>query len=661
MITKDQGLQIIKNISILGMDEVAITDVISLLELADDLYFNDEDPILEDSGYDAIYRYAKLSAPTDAYFLGIGSSVRGGKINLPFTMGSLDQIHEGEIQAWLKKWCLHNHVGVISDKLDGASGMVIYDTAGKFQIAYSRGDGVQGADISRHLIQMSSVPKSIMTAGEPFVVRGENIISIANFKRIQSVVKTSAGKMYKNPRNCVSGLMNASSNDKHVYNFIDFIAYEIVGSPLSKLDQFSLLLDLGFTIPHRETTNFRDIDDNTLSSIVTNRKRLSDYELDGIVIDVNAAEKRSEMNPTRSTLNPAFTFKYKVSDDSNYAEVVVRDVTFSISKHGYLKPTIQLTPTELVGVTISNCTGFNASFIKDNKIGPGAVIGLVRSGDVIPFCTKVIQPMPVEIYDDWFFEKVRLFGKVHWTTNLVGDNVDLVLDDANLDPTVKYEQLVDFFDTIGAPHLGEGNLQKIFEMGFETPESVINLTQEDLSSILNSTIMGKKIFAGLREKLTNIPLYKLMGAYPSFGRGVGVRRMKLLYDAFAGDMSLCGQYSKIVDVSGFEDKTAKKISLGYPAFVDFIFEVKHAISLAKYEAPKVGKFTDIAVVFTGFRDKSLESQIVEQGGKIGSAVSSKTGLVVTPDPDGSSGKLKKARELNIQIINIDTLKSLLVK
>jgi NAD-dependent DNA ligase len=638
-----------------GLEEQPISEIISLLELADELYYNDEESFLSDTEYDVIYRYAKNTEPTNTLFLGVGSMVRGGKTTLPFQMGSLDQIYEGEIQQWVKKWNLQSNKGVVSDKLDGASAMVVYDSSGKFQIGYSRGDGLQGADLSRHLTQMSSVPKSIMTSGKPFVVRGENIISLENFPKIQEVVKTSGGKQYKNPRNCVSGLMNASSNPLQAYKYIDFIAYEIVGSELSKKEQLHLLADLGFLVVSWEDWRFDSMDDGTLTTHLINRKLNSPWELDGIVIDVNDAVKRASMNPTRSSLNPAIAVKYKVADASNYAEVVVTDVTFSISKHGYLKPTIQLVPTDLVGVTISNCTGFNAKFIKDNKIGPGAIIGLVRSGMVIPFCTTVIKPMLVENYDDWFDAKIKEFGDTHWTAT----GIDLVLDDADTDVTAKYGRLVDFFNTIDAPFLAEGHLQKIFDMGFETPESVIMLTQEDLSSLLNSKIMAKKIFTGLREKLTNIPIYKLMGAFPSFGRGIGVRKMKALYDAFEGDMSLCESYSKIVDVTGFEDKTATKVQNGYAPFVAFLSEIGNAVTIAPYEAPKSGKWDGIVVVFTEVRDKNCEAQIINQGGKIGSSVSGKTGLLVAKDPEGLSGKAKKARDLGIKIITLDELKELL--
>ena len=196
-------------------------------------------------------------------------------------------------------------------------------------------------------------------------------------------------------------------------------------------------------------------------------------------------------------------------------------------------------------------------------------------------------------------------------------------------------------------------------MGFETPESIILLTQEDISSLVGSTIMGKKIFTGLREKLTNIPMYKLMGAHPAFGRGVGIRKMKSLYEAFSGDWHLCSESDNIIPVAGFDIKTANKIVAGYQKFKDFVEDTNHVITTQQYVAPIEGKFTNKVVVFTGFRDGSLEKQVESAGGKMGSSVSSKTHIVVTNDPNGSSSKLAKARSLNIQILSISEFKDLL--
>lgn len=654
MITEIEGRKLAQSIFLLGFEEYTTKEICEVLALADDLYFNGDDSLLSDFDYDALKRYAQCSDPTNSYFLGIGSSIRGGKVTLPFEMGSLDQTYEGEIVDWIKKWNIGDKSGVVSDKLDGASAMVVYDSTGNFQIAYSRGNGKEGADISRHLSVMPSVKQKIDITN-PLVIRGENIISKNNFVLAQTLMVDKGSRKYKNARNMVSGLMNSSSNDSEVYQYIDFVAYEIVGSELSKDDQLSLLNDLGFKVVEYSLMGFGSMNDTSLSTFLQERKKQTAYDIDGLVIEVCDAATRSIINPTRATLNPAFATKYKIADTSNYAEVVVLDVTFAISKHGYIKPTIQLTPTELVGVTISNCTGFNAKFIKENKIGPGSIIGLVRSGDVIPFCSTIIQPMPIDDYDSWFHDKIDVFGTCWWTETLV----DLVIQDASNNSTVKYQQLIDFFDSIDAPHLGEGNLLKIYEMGFETPESIILLTQEDISSLVGSTIMGKKIFTGLREKLTNIPMYKLMGAHPAFGRGVGIRKMKSLYEAFSGDWHLCSESDNIIPVAGFDIKTANKIVAGYQKFKDFVEDTNHVITTQQYVAPIEGKFTNKVVVFTGFRDGSLEKQVESAGGKMGSSVSSKTHIVVTNDPNGSSSKLAKARSLNIQILSISEFKDLL--
>jgi DNA ligase (NAD+) len=375
-----------------GFDEYPLSDIFSVLEVADDLYYNDDESFLSNTEYDILYQYTKLSDPTNPYFLGVGSSLRGGKVDLPYQMGSLDQIFNGEMQAFIGKNTLSALYAVASDKLDGASGMIVYAQTGEFQIGYSRGNGIQGADISRHLTQMSSVPQKI-DISEPMTVRGENIISKTNFPKAQ-FAKTRSGKPYKNARNMVSGLMNATSNPVQVYQYVDFVAYEIVGSTLSKQEQLDLLKKLGFKTPHYEVVPFSTMNDEMLTSMLELRRTFTEYEIDGLVIEVDSAEKRSEMNPTRSTLNPAYAIKYKVADASNIAIVTVVDVEINVSKDGYLKPRVEIRPVDLVGVTVTWATGFNMKFIRDNKIGPGAKIKITRSGDVVPLILEVIEPMP---------------------------------------------------------------------------------------------------------------------------------------------------------------------------------------------------------------------------------------------------------------------------
>ena len=124
-------------------DEYDADSVIEILEFADADYAVG-DSFIEDNEYDALYLMAKRLYPAHVYFTGVGSKVRGGKIALPYEMGSLNQVQIGDITDWVGNWNLQKERVVVSDKMDGTSAMLIYGEDGRPQIAYSRGDGVEG-------------------------------------------------------------------------------------------------------------------------------------------------------------------------------------------------------------------------------------------------------------------------------------------------------------------------------------------------------------------------------------------------------------------------------------------------------------------------------------------------------------------------------------
>lgn len=372
-------------------------EMIEALKDADDAYFNTHSPIISDAEYDKLYKATKKAIPHHVYFTGVGSDVRGGKIDLPYQMGSLDQVYHGEIQDWVANNGLDQLACICTEKLDGTSAMVVYDSNGDLQIAYSRGNGIQGADITRHIKHIPSVPNKVQDG--PKVVRGEVIISKINFPKLQAnFSRHSTGESYKNARNAVAGIMNRKENDKRIYGYVDFIAYEIIGYEGNS--KFNMLADLkgydSFKTPRNTWLEGKDMNDVNLTEILEDMRTYSDYEIDGIVIDVDLAAKRDQMNPTKDTLNPAYSVKYKIADASNLAIAEVVEVEWNTSKHGFLKPRVKIKPIELVGVTITYATGFNAKFIFENMIGPGAKVEITRSGDVIPFIQKVIEPMPIE-------------------------------------------------------------------------------------------------------------------------------------------------------------------------------------------------------------------------------------------------------------------------
>jgi len=632
-------------------DEVDISTLLNILVECNTLYeIDDNGSYLIDAQYDFLYQFVYAQVPSDKFFTGVGSDVRGEKIKLPFTMGSLDQIYVGDMAKWLSDWKLNDEKIAISDKLDGTSGMIVFDNTGEFQIAYSRGDGVEGADISRHMRKMRSVPKNLPDITETITVRGENIFEFASFPYLRNTFTRKDGKRYKNPRNMVAGVMNAEEKDPEIYDFVKFVAYEIVGSTLSKVEQFKKLEKLGFEVPYYIVYDGKDCTDEKLTNLLKLRKQDSPYEIDGIVLDVVSAAKRAEMNPTRDTLNPAFTVKYKITSADNIMEIPVIDVEYNASSHGYWKPRINLKPTEMGGVTVSWATGFNAKFIESNNIGPGAVLRVTRSGDVIPFImgvvTAAIKPqMPTDEYP-W-----------HWSVNDDGDEVDAILDNPEDLPIVAIKRMTRFFEKVDAPLLKLGNIEKLHNKGYDVIR-IITATETELVNILGKN--GTKVFNGLHEKLTNIPLYKIMGAI-SNQRGIGVRRMKKLQTAFGRDgLYKCNDPDVITSVDGFDTKTAEQAVMVISRFIDFFANVNEFITIAEDKAVSLNAILlGEKICMTGFRDKDMGAKIEELGGEVQSGVSGKTTMLICKDPNSNSGKVKKARDNGTRIVGIDEFKEMI--
>ena len=632
-------------------DEWGTSALLEILTECNTLYeIDDNESYLTDDQYDFLYQFVYAQVPSDKFFTGVGSEVRGEKIKLPFTMGSLDQVYVGDMAKWILDWDLGDEKIVISDKLDGTSGMAVFDSTAEFQIAYSRGNGVEGADISRHMRKMRSFPKSLPDVTETITVRGENIFEFASFPYLQKTFTRKDGKRYKNPRNMVAGVMNAEEKEPEIYNFVKFVAYEIVGSSLSKVEQFKKLEDLGFEVPYYIVYNGKDCTDEKLTALLKLRKQDSLYEIDGIVLDVVSASKRAEMNPTRDTLNPAFTVKYKITSADNIMEIPVVDVEYNASSHGYWKPRVNLKPTEMGGVTVSWATGFNAKYIESNNIGPGAVLRVTRAGDVIPIIMSVITaaPEPQMPTDEYPW---------HWSVNDDGVEVDAVLDNPEDLPIVAIKRMTKFFEKIEAPLLKLGNIEKLYNEDYNKVR-IIKATEAELVSILGKN--GTKVFNGLREKLTDIPLYKIMGAV-STQRGIGVRKMKKIQTAWGRDgLYACNSPDDIATVEGFDTKTAEMAVNVIDDFKDFFGMVYDFVTIA--EDAEVGtSLSKMQICFTGIRDKELAAQVESLGGKVTSSVSSKTTIVVAKDPNSNTGKPKKAREMGITIMGIDEFKTMIAE
>jgi len=600
--------------------------------------------LISDETYDALERQLRAVDPKNVFLMKIGSDVRGGKVPLPFKMGSLDQVYDGDSEKWVSQYKLADEDFVVSDKLDGTSVALIYDRKGNFLSAFSRGNGIMGADITRHVSKMKCVPKKISKG--PLKLRAEAIIPISKWEQVRDETAKATGRTYKNARNYVAGKMNASESDPIFLEHIHIVITSVEEPELGKIAQLELSRKEGFLTNYYVGMKGGDFTDPVLTDYLNDRRAKSDYELDGIVLDVNEHDLRIKLPKTTSSLNPTYARKFKVAAAANYAETPVTAVLWRLSKAGYAKPRIEIVPVELSGVTITYATGFNAAFIRDNNIGPGAVVKITRSGDVIPYITGVVKGATAQMPDE------TVLGKMSYTKG----NVDLVLDDLDSHPDVRYYRILDTFKTLDVPHLRQGAVEKLIEAGFDSEAKIIKATEAEIKSVVGDSA-GKKIFDGLRAKLNPVDLALLAGASQTLGRGIGVRKVTKIINAHG---SLNITLPELLQVEGFK-KTAELVINNLPKLNAFLDEIDGYYTIAeKVAAPTEGALKGVVVVFTGVRDKDLEAKIQAQAGIVGSSVNKETTHLVCKDPSANSSKLVKARQLLAaeNIIDLNTAQEL---
>ena len=602
----------------------------SMLRLANVLYRNYE-PIMTDNEFDILEEYIKEKYPLNQTVLQIGAPVEKNKVTLPYQMASMDKIKPDTdaLSSWMKKY---NGPYVLSCKLDGVSGL--YTTEGKVPKLYTRGDGKIGQDIS-HLIPYLHLPKK-----KDIVIRGEFIIP-------KSIFETKYKTKFANPRNMVAGIINHKTVNETI-NDIHFVSYEVIKPVLKPSEQMHFLqfdLKTKFVLNRIES----NISNELLSQLLIDNRRIYEYEIDGMIVT-------NDMTYERKTGNPEHAFAFKMVLSEQLAEATVVDVIWTPSKDGYLKPRVQILPIHLGGVKIEYATGFNAAFIRDNNIGVGTIIKLVRSGDVIPHILNVTVPASIPKMPDVPFK---------WNDT----QVDILLKDIDSDETVKEKVITGFFKGIGVEGLGSGNVIRIMQSGFDTIPKIIKMSVDDFLTVDGfKDKTSYKLHNGINEQLASSSLITLMSASNLFGRGFNEKKLELIIESYPNVLlskeSNLQKINKIASIKGMGEKTAEAFVDRISDFIKFMYEAglsnkllqgsttaeqKHIVNESH---PLFGK----TIVMTGFRDANIQEVLKNVGAKLGASVSKNTFLVLVKDLSEDTGKAGDARKNGVPLMTPEVFK-----
>jgi NAD-dependent DNA ligase len=640
---KTNGISVLNN-----LDEKTLSDMVTL---SNEKYRNKQ-PIISDNQFDILEDFIKEKFPDNKVIKQIGAPIPSSKNKavLPYEMWSMDKIKPDTkaLETWKNKY---DGPYVISCKLDGVSGL--YTTNGPDgPKLYTRGDGKIGQDVS-HFIPYLRLPGKNVSSGTSgsfgMVIRGEFVIS-------KTIFNDKYKKEFANPRNLVSGIVNQKTVDIEKIKDVHFVAYEVIVPTMKPSEQFDFLKTLDIDIVLNENVENGDLTNELLSQKLIEWRKNYLYEIDGVIVINDKIYPRKSGNPEH-----AFAFKMVLSDQ--VAETTVVDVIWNPSKDGYLKPRVQIKPVNLGGVRIEYATGFNGAFIKDNMIGIGAVVEIIRSGDVIPYIRKVIvgaeQPKMPSVPYQW--------NDTH---------VDVLLEDKMSDETVKEKNITGFFRGIGVEGLSSGNISRIIKAGYDSVAKIINMSIDDLISVEGFQLKtATKIHDGIKARLNKVSLVTLMAATNIFGRGFNEKKIELIMEdyhrVFDNNISDAEKIKKISEIKGMAQKTAEAFVSRIDDFEDFLMETDMFQKLFEYQKQQQDKkeqksMTNDAVgvekekhllygktiVITGFRNKALEEKLKNIGAKFGSSVSKNTFLLIAKDKDDETGKVLEAKNLNIPILSL---------
>lgn len=544
-------------------------------------------------------------------------------------------------------------------KYDGASINLTYEN-GQFIKAVTRGDGFQGDEVTNNIRTIKSIPLNIKSDFvRDFEMRGEIILPIDGFNKMNEERVANGEEEYRNPRNTASGSLKLQDSAEVAKRPLDCLLYQVVTSERKYKTHFESLENarkVGFKVP-KTITLAKSIDEvfEFVNHWDVKRHDLP-YETDGIVIKVNNLQQQEELGYTSKAPRWAIAYKFKAEQVST----VLNEITYQVGRTGAITPVANLEPVQLAGTTVKRASLHNADQIEKLDIRVGDTVFVEKGGEIIP---KIIA---VD-----FTKRPENSSPTIYATNCPECNTELVRTEGDAKHYCPNEfgcapqitgRIQHFISrkAMGIDGLGgetvdllrkEGLIQNYADLYDLTVEQVIPLERMAEKSAQN-------MVAGIL-KSKEIPFEKVLFALGI--RFVGETVAKKLAKHFKSiDNLMTADFETLISVDEIGDRIAQSIidfssDLGNIQLINRLKEVGvqlevSAESLENQTDKLQGQIFVVSGVFHQMSRNELKKAIEDNGGKVSSSISKKTNFIVAGDNMGPS-KLAKAETLGISIIS----------
>lgn len=635
-------------------------------------YYVLDSPTISDYEFDMkLEELQKLEAQHPEFFDPTSPTQRvGGEVTKHFEtvvhenrMYSLDNSYSKED---LEDW--ETRIGKMVDgtveyicelKYDGASISMIYEN-GRLLRAVTRGDGFQGDDVTANVRTIRSVPLQLKgDYPEKFEIRGEIILPVEGFNKMNEERVEIGEEPYRNPRNTASGSLKLQDSGEVAKRPLECLLYTLMGGNLGVSTHFEGLQkarDWGFKVP-KEAKLAKSMDEvfEFINYWDKHRHDLP-YEIDGVVIKVNSFYQQEELGYTAKAPRWAMAYKFKAEQVSTR----LNSISYQVGRTGAITPVANLEPVELAGTTVKRASLHNADQIEKLDIREGDQVFVEKGGEIIPKIIAVdLSKRPENTLPTQYVthcpecgtELVRQAGEAqHYCPNYNGCKPQII---GRIQHFISRKAM----DIEG---LGGETVALLVNAGLISNYSdLYGLTAEQVIPLERMAARSAENLVNGIEASKQIPFERVL--YALGMRYVGETVAKKLAKHYKSIDNLSqATMNDLVTVDEIGEKIAESVVAFFSSeenrqIIDRLkgFGVQLEISAEKLAA-QTDKLKNLTFVVSGvFHSVSrseLKQLIEDNGGKVSSSISSKTSYIVAGDNMGPSKK-QKAEALNIPILS----------
>ncbi|WP_064592201.1 NAD-dependent DNA ligase LigA [Streptobacillus moniliformis] len=639
------------------------------IEIYNHHYYNLDESLITDREYDALLKKIELlekefpelklkNSPTE--IIGGKSSDKFKKVKHKKAMLSLANTYSMyDLKAFdqrVKKEVGNNVEYVLELKLDGLSISLIYEK-GKLIQAVTRGDGSVGEDVTENVIQISTIPK-ILKDEIDLEVRGEIVLPLKEFERINREREENGETIFANPRNVAAGtirqldysIVKDRNLDCYLYYLVDSEKYGLN----TQLESIEYIQKLGFktTGIFTKCSKIEDLE-KEIEYWDNNRKKL-EYETDGLVIKVNEYYLHNLLGYTAKSPRWAMAYKFKAEQK----ETKILDISFQVGRTGVITPVAELEPVHISGSVVRRASLHNIDEIKRLGLKIGDIVIVEKAAEIIPQVVKVLLEKR-----SGNEKEIEIIDKCPSCNNTIfKEEGQVALKCKNPNCVEKLKRKIEYFvsrDALNIQGFGNKLVDKFVDLGYIRSIIDIFKLKNHKEELINLDKMGTK---SIEKLLDNIDKAKDIGfekLFYSLGiEYVGKTTSKLVVSHFGSIENIINaSLEELVLIEGIGEKVSLSI---YNYFKDnenisLINEIKNIgfdLSFEKEQILNNNFITNKKFLATGkfvnYSREEIKKVIEKNGGIYLSSVNKNLDYLIIGEKAGS--KLEKAEKLGVRII-----------